>query len=265
MVGVLVYLFITPSGCDSDDSEVPPFLYGSLFALATLEVIIMINEVVIFSISSRGAIHDTESRKTLPGFLFVRVILFVLEVAVVIVCLFAVFSPSVSGQLDCKEIQNGPLTFARVLLIALLVILAVYAVGFLVFIDACSCLTPDFLKDMTHLNAIGGDGIHDDKLDEKERKVLEEYGTGKFHRSKVGKGKILRRVWALLCCHRGSGHRSRTVALNDLAKAIYTVFSDSDVVVSDLVVGLILVNRHQKKKQKECQCLISEFRDVSAN
>ena len=260
---MLVYLFITPSGCESDVSEVPPFLYGSLLALVTLEVVIMINEVVIFSISSRGAIRDSKRRKSLPVFLFVRVILFVVEVAMVIVCLFAVFSPSVSGQLDCKEIQNGPLTFARVLLIMLLVLLAIYTVGFLVFIDACNCLTPRFLKDMTHLNVVGGDGIHDDNLSEEERKTLAEYGTGKFHRSKVGKGKIIRRMWALLLCQRSSGHRSRSIALRDLAKAIYTVFSDSDVVVSDLLAGLILVNRDQKKKQKECKCLVSEFRDVS--
>ena len=55
------------------------------------------------------------------------------------------------------------------------------------------------------------------------------------------------------------------MALEDAARALQSIFNDVDLVGSDLVAGLILLNRDQKQKRRDKQCLISEYKEVYEN
>ena len=69
---------------------------------------------------------------------------------------------------------------------------------------------------------------------------------------------MFRRFKVLCCCfgHRGSSNRSTSLAMQDAAKAFHTVFSDLDFVASDVVAGLILLKKDQKRKKMNCGCAV---------
>ena len=83
----------------------------------------------------------------------------------------------------------------------------------------------------------------------------------------LGHRKVFRRFKALCCCvHKGGGNRSSTVAMQDAAKALHTIFSDLDIVPSDVVAGLILLKRDQRRKKESCNCPVCiEVREVFIN
>ena len=112
-VGVIIYLYVP-----CNDVKIPPLLYGSLFALVVLQVMVIINEGIILSISSRGTIMNPQPRRRLATFLYIRIALFCIEVIELVIPTYASFS-SVSGDLDCKELQMGPLIYAKVITVTL--------------------------------------------------------------------------------------------------------------------------------------------------
>ena len=85
------------------------------------------------------------------------------------------------------------------------------------------------------------------------------------HRTHLGQRRIQRRLRALFCCLGIGGHRSRGIALEDVARALYTMFDfdDIDLVLSDVIAGLVLLSQDQARKKKKKQSLVKKFRDVS--
>lgn len=287
MIGVLIYLFVGPEGCPDPPENVPPFLYGSLFAFIGVELPVVIIENIILSISLKGPIYDKNKRRWLPFWLLIRVILFFIEAAVVIICAGAVFGPAPhgAGALQCPEYHDGPLVFAEAVVVTLLVLLGIYAVGFTIFLDPLGiCCAPSVLEDLGHIDEA------EDELDADLREYLSNNNLGKLHRNHIGFGRAFRKVRGALCCLDAGGKRSRTTAMQEVALALHTVFSEAGrvdkrdgitgkvdkrdrIVPSDLVAGMILVSRNQKHKRENClqctrnrglscTCLTKEFREV---
>ena len=75
----------------------------------------------------------------------------------------------------------------------------------------------------------------------------------RYH-NQLGHKKFLRRFRALCCCIGAGGGRSTSVALSDTAKAFHTIFSDLDLVTTDILAGLVLLHKDQKRKKQECKC-----------
>lgn len=221
----------------------------------------MVNEAVIFSISARGTMYHSQPRRLLPYALYIRVFTFVLEVVAVIMLSYAVFSPEVAGSIDCQDYEDGPIAYAKALTIILWVTLIIYFIGFMFYVDPIGLCSPGLLPDMKLFEET------DDAKDPEQMDEESQITDGpKFHHSRVGQRAYFRRLKALCCCLGIGGHRSRSIAVNDVARAFYTIFSDlDDVVPSDMLAGLILISRDQRKKMKECQCLISDFRGVSTS
>ena len=261
--------------------NVPPFLYGSLFAFIGIELLTVIVENIILSISLKGPIYDhikKNKRRWLPFWLLVRVKLFFVEAAVVIICTVAVFGPApyAAGAFQCPEYHDGPLVFAEAVMVTLLVLLTLYAIGFAIFLDPLGiCCAPSVLEDLGHI-----DEAEDKKLDPNTKEFLAKNQLGKLHRNHIGFGRVFRKVRGALCCLNAGGKRSRTTAMQEVALALHTVFSDSGrekkedrIVPSDLVAGMILVSRNQKSKREKCKrctnnpaisctCLTEDFRKV---
>lgn len=268
--------------------DIPPALYVSLFVLVALQVAVMINESVILSISSRGSITRTEPRKNLRYFLYTRVVLFAIEVIGTVFCTVTVFSPNVAGKVDCDDVQSGALVFAKVVVIVLWVTLLVFAVGFLLYLDPLGCCTPGLLEELSFLDTLDNKGEADSLppnmsniSHHRRRQVRKRSGHGpavqvkaakdpKLHRSHISRRKMVRRMQVLCCCLGVGGHRSRGFALEEIARTLHTLFGDVDLVASDMLAGLMLINKDQKKKKANCKCGITpclclsmEFREVS--
>ena len=86
-----------------------------------------------------------------------------------------------------------------------------------------------------------------------------------IHRNHVGMRRLQRRLRVLFCFLCVGGHRSRGIALEDIARALYTLFDFDDeeaeeggresvrLVLSDVIAGFKLVNRYQKSKTERLQ------------
>lgn len=269
--GVLVYLYVPESTtlCTAETQLIPPFLYGSLIALLVIELLAMISETLVFSVSARGTLSNSKRRGKLPIFLLSRVVLFILEIVMVIVCTVAVYNPSTLEQLTCSELQQNSLRFARGVIISLWVLLFLYTIGFLIFLDPCGVCTPSLLREMEIINEF-------DNFDKKDADGLycassaaawdiEKGNGGKFprlHRSKVGQLRLYRKFATLCCCLQAGGNHSQTFALRELSRALYTLFSDVDMVLSDVLAGIVLLKNSQKALKESGECLFTDFRKV---
>ncbi len=92
---------------------------------------------------------------------------------------------------------------------------------------------------------------------------LQRIASG-VHNSNVSQGNMLRRLRAVFCCLGVGGHRSRGTALEDVAKALYTLFHGENIVLSDIISGLILLHKDQERKLKGGgrNTLTEKFREV---
>lgn len=229
------------------EESIPPFLYGSLFLLVGVLLLAILNENIIFSISSRGSVvYKMERRKWLKFWLFLRVGTITAEFVILLVCLVAVYGPApyAAGALECAEFHDGPLVFARVIVILMLATILLYVVGFLVYLDPCGLLcSPKIWGDYETLHQSVAESENHADIGE----YLKDSRLGHLHRSHYGYGRIFYKIRGLLFCKNGAGNRSRTTAMQEMALAFHTLFSDSNFVTSDLIAGMILLSRYQKK------------------
>ena len=292
MIGVLIYLFVGPEGCPDPPETVPPLLYGSLFAFIVIQLLAVIVETIIFSISAKGSIYHSEQerkRRWLPFWLFIRVLLFLIETELAIVCTVAVFGPApyAAGALQCPEYHNGPLVFAKAVVITLFVLLAIYATGFAIFLDPLGvCRAPTIIEKLKELiENEKKDKESDYEADRRNEPVNTNSGDPSHHdRGRmIGLGHILGKAKRALCCLNTGGKRSKTTALREVALALYTLFSadtedlEKRLVPSDILAGMILLSQyHDQKKKIQCsfavegskrcvcrRCSRKEFRRVS--
>ena len=277
-------MFVGPEGCTNDPPDrAPPFLYGSLFAFIGVQLLAIIVENIIFSISVKGPIYDRHNkRRWLPCWLLTRVLLFIAETEMVIVCTVAVFGPAPygAGALQCQEYHDGPLVFARVAVIALLVLLAIYAIGFAIFLDPLElCRAPVVIEKLKKVidESEDFDSNEDDESWNLEHGEHKPNAVRTRSQSRIGLGRVLTKMKRALCCLNAGGKRSKKTALREVALALYTIFSDEDVqkglVLTDILAGMILVSRSQKygceicrnagKPRCSCNRLENKFREVS--
>ena len=187
---------------------------------------------------------NADPRRRLATIFYIRIILFWIEVFVLVIPTYASYS-SVAEDIECSELQEGPLIFAKVITAILWLTLVIFGVVFLFFVDPLGCFTPGLLQQLNFL----------DSMDNTEEGAVKELNQHfKFHRTHSGQRKILRRLSAIFCCLGLKGHRSRGTALEEISKAMHTLFKDVDIVPSDFLCGLILVNKDQKRKKQECGC-----------
>ncbi len=247
---MLIYFYFGPEGCPGD-KHIPPFLYGSLFVQIMVLLVAMIIDNIIFSISLKGSItNEVHRRKWLPFWLFVRIGFTVVEVICIIICMVAVYGPApyAAGQLECSEFHNGPLLFARVVVILLTATLVMYLIMYAIYLDPCGLFcSPSLQQDL--------EAVLKSSKDQSAETVCEhtEYAKntrlGQLHTSHLGYGRIFRKLNGLFCCCAKS--HSHVTALREMALAFHTIFSDLDRVPFDLVAGLKLLGQYQANQQKK--------------
>ena len=100
--------------------------------------------------------------------------------------------------------------------------------------------------------------------------------VSQYHSDYIGLRRIERRLRVVFCCLGVGGHRSRGIALQDIARALYTLFDfkeegekeDVKLVLSDVIAGFKLVNYYQRNKitrLEKGERLEDKFRMVRIN
>ena len=191
----------------------------------------------------------------------------VIEVICIIICMAAVFGPA--SELSCSEFHDGPLVFARAVVILLMATFVIYFVIYAIYLDPCGLFcSPSLQQD---LDAVLNSFRHNSgKMAEcQHAEYAKNTRLGQLHTSHVSYGRLFRKLNGLFCCC-VRNHSPRVTALREMALAFHTIFSDLDVVPFDLVAGLKLLGRYQENQQKkslsegdmESYFLHKEFRQV---
>ena len=145
--GTIVYLLF-PTNCEEgENDEIPPLLYISLSITNVVLFLTIVNEGVIFSLSLRGRIHDTENvRKNFPHALEVRVVLMIVEIISLIVTTVGVFHPQFGGEaIECTDYRRGPLVFAKVIVCIMWFLVVILALALFFALDPMGCCSPSLL------------------------------------------------------------------------------------------------------------------------
>lgn len=281
--------------------SIPPLLYVPLFSLNFIEVCFIIAEVVILVLSSRGSISkETPSflfrEKWMPYLIHARAYLAALELVAIIAALVGVFHPSVTSLVHDCELFSPRLRFAQAVVVIQVIVYLLFLIKVCVYTDPLGCSTPGLMERLTLLDSADERGslvvnptgvgstpestlkqISIDALSTateiniwKHRKTITFINSEdidrvtKIHNDKVSRQKYERRLRAIFCCLGVRGQRSRGVALEDVAKGLYTIFSDTNSVLSDIIAGFYLLRKDQVKKKREGGeiALTAKFRKV---
>ena len=235
-------------------------------------VVVCINEGIIFAISSRGTIMNTKPRRHLSTALYVRLFLFFPEVGLVAAATYALFAPRVLDAFVNTCMEPESLIFARGVVIAAWVIMFLIAVAFLTVSDPCGCFTSglhsEVVKFYEHLTA----GKQQEKA-AAEKELMKEAAESlmklKRRRSVIlhpgGMHQVqirskLERAFRFFGIKQGSSQR---FALDNLARALQGLFARLDLVPSDILAGVLLLRRSQRKEILEGKNLVEPLREVS--
>lgn len=156
-VGTIIYL-LSPTTCEDGESDrIPPLFYISLFTFNFVLFLTILNEGVIFSLSMRGRIHDTnESRKFFPYAIEVRVLLMIVEFITLIVTTIGTFHGEFGGEaIECNDYRRGPLIFAKVIVCIMWLLVIALALGLLIALDPVGLCSPSILDDIYDLRELG--------------------------------------------------------------------------------------------------------------
>ena len=283
MLAVLYPLYFAFS-CPSPS----PLFYGSFFALLFFDVAGILVEGVILSISAKGSIlQNAAARKKITIIINIKILLELIKIVVLIICTYASVSADVvSKAINCPvykimlKISFGAVAFLWIRSILLITRGCIY-------IDPLGMCTRGLLDHLECLDRSMKNTPESERKPQKkpflrarnykicraakEAKVRKRVDA---HQGHVG----LRRRLNVICCCVGVGDQiSRAAALEDMAKAIHTLFDfsgeDSEIVVrnedndivslsiTDILAGLKLLKQAQKifKRKNDAHKLREPF------
>jgi len=238
----------------------------------------------------------------MPCIIYLRGIVGFLELTAIMACLVGLHLPVVSAfQKECEELAPR-LRFARGVVFFQVVLFVLFLLKICVFSDPLGLSTPGLLEKLKILDNTDSRGSIVEVFNTMEQTPggqldapLQPYNYDKplkfanevniwtrrrrttfnpsekeiekitkVHNDHVSRKNYERRLKAIFCCLGIKGHKSRGAALEDVARGLYTVFSETDVVLSDIIAGFALLKKyqHKVKKRKGEGGLTNKFRMV---
>ena len=223
--------------------------------------------------------------------IYIRIVVAVLELFGRIASTVGVWHSSVTSLVKiCPDFGVG-LHFAQAIVLFLWVLYIGFLIKVVTYIDPLGCCSPGLLEHLPLDSADRRKSTAEDQLDIGEMRNEEYHSTKsvpywtkridvynvrigekkvedleekylKGHSSNVGQTRLLRRLQTILCCLGVKGHRSRGMALEDVARTLYTLFGDVNLVFTDIVAGLFLLNQDQRRRKANHISLNEKFRKV---
>ena len=238
----------------------------------------------------------------MPWIIYMRGIVGFLEIVAIVTCLVGLHLPVVNAfQKECEELAPR-LRFARGVVFFQVALYMLFLLKICLYSDPLGISTPGLLEKLRMLDDTDSRGslLEDSttvemtpggQLDNlflpqatneplkltnevniwtKQRRSVFRLNENdienvtKIHNDHVSRKNYERRLKAIFCCLGIQGHKSRGAALEDVARGLYTVFSETDVVLSDIIAGFALLKKyqHKVKKRKGEAGLTNKFRMV---
>ena len=205
-------------------------------------------EVVITVSSARGTIQNSRPRRFIPALLHIRLAVFVAELILLLVITVLVARPGVlSDGSDCEDLSIAVTISRAVVAITWFIFLSVF-LSTLIYLDPCHWYSAKVNFEL----------VEDDKKDDDANETDGDGRHPVLHR----RWKLTHTVWEkrfkLLCGCFASSDEHHEVAYKELAEIFASLFCDSNLVLSDIAAGLILVQKEHIERE---QILRSERHD----
>lgn len=255
IIAALLYFFFVPFGYEPDPvgmemgsssgavelqcrDLLPATIYISLAVVLLLQVLVTINEVCIFIVSSQGTVLSDRPRRWIPGLLYVRIGLFLVDMAALIVTSWALLDSHAFAMLETCPPYITALRFSQAIVAVIWLTLLIYGVGFLLYIGP-ACFFDLNKKDMPSFVV----GVELSDQDRSARKLWKKAYRGTVETRRIARH--LRKGSSLICIR---DNVATTSALEHLAFSLFRVFRNVGLVPSDILAGFLVLQRDQKKK-----------------
>ncbi len=225
-------------------------------------------------------------QKYMPPLIYLRTFLAVAEFFSIIACLVGLYHPLAIDPLQgCPPLQVR-LNFARGVVFFQVACYVLFLLKVCVYTDPLGCSTPGLLERLSLLdksdareslllassNDFSEEGVrHRERIksisvgNTSATNEVARWRRNKFislinpddinnmtkvHNDTINRKKIERKLRTIFCCLGVRGQKSRGVALEDVARGLYTVFSEMNVVLSDVIAGFSLLREYQREKKR---------------
>ena len=218
-------------------------VFAFIYSQIVTQTLVVISEILVAFVSSRGTINNDKPRRLLPHFLRIRALLYALEILGIVFGGYVAWSPYIQDHITCER-SNRVSQAIEAYEISLIVVHVIIAVLFMIYFDPLGLQTPSLLKELRVFT--------DDDVDDDDDDIGGEYDNKKKGLYRTHTWKLWgQRAKLLCCCVRGNNNTSKAQALEDIAHAMATMFDDVEIVPTDFVASLIMVHRDQKEQLTE--------------
>lgn len=229
-------------GCE----HTPHYLAGLSAAFLLVTVLAVGTEAAIAVLSARGTITYVRPRRHVPTLLYLRAGMLALEVVMLAMgTAFAVresqqeseeMGEEVEGAKDFCPHLDEALTAAKVVLGGYWVAMCIFLTLVVVYLDPCHCYSAQVRVNHAHLSKRLREGDVDQELVERHWEVVHSIWEKRFR--------------VACCCLAGRDDAHRT-AYREVAEIFAHLFCDTEVVMSDIAAGFLLLQREQLALERD--------------
>ena len=203
------------------------------FAVLGMILITILLETAITIFSARGTIVRAKPRKPIVHLLHIRVCVFLLEIMLLVVGTVLAFIPQSEKDYDtCPDLDNAVL-ITQIIVGLSWAVLFIVIVFLLIYLDPCHCYSAKVNYSTVERHVRSGN------LD---RTVIEHHW------------RLTHSVWEkrfrVACCIAGSDD-SHQHAYREVAEIFAHVFCDTNVVMSDIAAGMVLLQKEHLSREEE--------------
>ena len=222
-------------------------LAGLSISLLCMILATILTEASIAIFSARGSIVHTKPRKPVVHLLHFRAVLFIMEVMLLIIgTVFAYLTQEeISSSVDCPDLAKAVLV-VHLSVAANWILLFLLVVAILLYLDPCHCYSAKV--NYSHVSKQIQRGVVNDSLVETQWRLNHTAWEKRFK---------------VVCCIAGRDESHHT-AYREIAEIFAHLFCDTNVVLSDIAAGFILLQREQLKREEQLREEVEE-EDVEAD
>ncbi len=201
------------------------YLSGFSISLIVITLMGIANEIAITVISARGSIIRTKPRDYIVHLLYVRILVLILELVLLIIGTVLTFnSVEESSHLDCPRLRTA-IIMVQFVLAAYWLVFFILIIIAIVYLDPCHCYSAkvNYSQVITRLQR----GDVDEEVVETQWRLVHTVWEKRFK---------------VACCLAGSDDIHQ-YAYREVAELFAHFFCDTNVVISDIVAGLVLLQK----------------------
>lgn len=234
LIGVLIGVVLFRNALTCQHSH----LLGAFsVAVMCLLFITILLETAITIFSARGTIVRTKPRKPIVHLLHFRVFVFLVEILLLIVGTVSAFLPTNKEDYDaCSDLDNAVLV-TKVIVGVSWALLFIIVIVLLIYLDPCHCYSAkvNYSTIERHVR----NGLVDSTIVENHWRLTHSVWEKRFR---------------VACCIAGSDD-SHQHAYREVAEIFSHLFCDTNVVMSDIAAGLVLLQKEHLVREEELRSI----------